>query len=315
MFRRKRAPQAPEPSADGPRDPNLPMLSVPQAAALGQLAERAFRAHGLPATYEGDGTLATGETRFGLHNLASMVSGVPWRDWPHLVDGHAAAMAGAQAAEDDARPVPEQQKLLKLRAASDLPFPPEFAAESGLPGILALPAVDRPTHVREILKQEDVDALGGLDAFREAGLANLRTLPAPQHFAVESDEERADSTVHVFAAEDFFGASRVLVLDHLLATVLKTERPQHGCLVAVPNRHLLAVHLLSGAGVVAALTAMAKIADGEQDAPGPISREVFYLPPEGRGQQVTEYGEDGLRVIVDGPFADAFARLGLIGEE
>ncbi|MDT4918727.1 MAG: hypothetical protein QOH89_3427, partial [Pseudonocardiales bacterium] len=274
--------------------------------------ERTFRAGGMPATYDGAGALHSGGHHYGLHNLAAAVSRAPWRKWPDLVDRHVAAMAEIARATD--RPIADGQKLLKLRAETDLPEPPDFDAPSGLPGILALPAVDLPTHVQELMKSATVDELGGLEEFLRLGIENLRRLPSPSHQALRADEERADSEVHIFTSDDFFGASRVLVLDHLLASALRTERPSHGCLVAVPNRHLLAVHLVSGMGVLAAIKLLVHIAEGEQDAPGPISDCVFYLPKDGPGQRLTERDETGVRIIADGAFAEALAGLGLIEE-
>jgi hypothetical protein len=285
------------------------MLSVPQAAALGALAERAFRASGMPASYDGEGALHTGGSHYGLHNLATVVSRAPWKKWPSLIDHHVALMAEIDRAED--APVQRQQKLLKVCAQDGLPEPVEFDAPSGLPGILALPAVDLPTHVKEMMRTADVDALGGLEEFRRIGLENLRRLPLPSHEVFRADEARSDSEVHIFTSDDFFGASRVLVLDHLLTSLLHTERPAHGCLVAVPNRHLLAVHLVSGVGVIAAIKLLVQIAEGEQDAPGPISDGVFYLPPDGPGQRLTERDPDGVRIIADGAFAEALIALGL----
>jgi hypothetical protein len=312
-VRRNRPDLPPEPSSDGPRDPNLPMLSVPQAAALGLLAERAFRAAGMPASYDGAGALHTGGQHYGLHNLAAAASQEAWTKWPALVERHVAAMAEIARSED--APVTDSQKLLKLRAADDVPELVEFDAQSGLPGILALPAIDLPTHVRELMKASAVDELGGLESFRTTAIENLRRLPLPEHQAYRGDDERADSEVHIFTAEDFFGASRVLVLDHLLASMLRTERPAHGCIVAVPNRHLLAVHLVSGVGVIAALQLLVRIAEGEQDAPGPISDGVFYLPLDGPGQRLNERDGDTVRIIADGAFADALTALGLTEDD
>ena len=93
------------------------------------------------------------------------------------------------------------------------------------------------------------------------------------------------------------------------------ERPSYGVLVAVPNRHLLALHPLEGPGVVAALQVLARISTGEHDEkPGALSRHVYYVPATGApAQQVTTFADDGtLSINVSGALAEAFAALGLL---
>lgn len=313
LFGRRRS-AAPEPSADGPRDANLPMLSVEQAAALGQLAEQAFRQHGVPATYDGAASLHAGGRYFGLHNLATVAARTPWRRWPTVVDNHVRALQAAERAGTVERPPDPEQLLLKLRAAGDLPNPVDFDAASPFPGLLALPAIDTPTHVQELLSAAHLEPLGGLEQLRDRALQNLRARPVPEHSSVLADDARADSEIHLFTGDDYFVASRALVLDALLRSTLRVERPAHGCLVAVPNRHVLAVHVLSGAGVVAAMRALVGIAESQVTGAGPITDEVFYVPADGPIEQVTQRDDGELRVVVDGRLAEAFARLGLLGE-
>ena len=93
------------------------------------------------------------------------------------------------------------------------------------------------------------------------------------------------------------------------------ERPAHGVLLAVPNRHLLAVHVLGGLGVVTALQTLTRLAAGEHDSrPGPVSPHVYYRAADGRVEQVTFPEPDGrgVGVHVRGLLAEAFAALGLV---
>lgn len=314
MFGRSR--RGPAPDSEGPRHPDLPMLSVAQYGALEQLAADAFTRRGVPVTGDGHGVLrGAGDQQFGLHNLAVLVSRVPFRRWSSVVDEHAASLVAANEAA--ARPVRPEQVLLKLRRADELPCPVDYDASTRLPGLLSLVAVDHPTHVAELFRHDDVTALGDHEEVRELALANLRALPPPEHHALPADGARADSTVHVFASDDFFGAARVLVLDALLAEALRLERPEHGCVVAVPNRRLLLVHPVEGPGVVPALNAMAVIARREHDEqPGPVSAELYYLPQAGPGQQLTARDDDGaVTVRVEGAFGEALQRLGLTGPD
>ena len=314
MFGRRKD-EGPAPSSDGPRDPALPMLSVDQAQALTALAARAFADVGVEVVPDGHGVLVGQGQRFGLHNLAAVVAQLPWREWSDAAAQHASAMG---AARTDNAPVRPDQLLLKLRPVDDLPNPPDFDASTRFPGVLALPAVDYPTKVQEMFAAEALADLGGRhgwDEVREQALANLRRLPRPELMSLDADEDRDDAMVHLFVSDDYFGASRVLVLDTLLADVLRRESPTHGCLVAVPNRHLLAVHLLDGLGVISAVQVLASVAEGEcRDKPGPISDAVFYLPPSGPAESIITRADDGGVTInaADGAFSQALAALGLI---
>ncbi len=145
-------------------------------------------------------------------------------------------------------------------------------------------------------------------------MANLRALPPLHRDTIDADPDRADAAVHVLTTDDFFGPSRVLILPEVLAGI-GIERPSHGVLVAVPNRHLLAVHALGGAGVVAALQVLVRVSTGEHtQQPGAISPHVYYVPSDGApAQQVTSFADDGTPSIdVEGALARAFCELGLI---
>ena len=52
----------------------------------------------------------------------------------------------------------------------------------------------------------------------------------------------------------FFNASRVFTMNQLLREDFLIETPAHGVLFVVPNRHLVAVHPISGIGTVHATT-------------------------------------------------------------
>lgn len=289
------------------------MLSIDQALTLGRLAEESFVRHGLRVTSDGAGAVSGPDGHFGLHNLATKVAAARWRRWPALVEEHTTSVLAAHAAAEE--PIRPGQVLLKLRHVDDLPSTPDFEAASRLPGILALPAVDRPTHVHELLHADRFAHLGDYAAVSAIGLANLRALPAPSVESLRADEARPDSVVHIFIADDFFGASRVLLLDELLASALHVEGAPHGCLVAVPNRHVLAVHILEGVGVVAASRVLMDLGASQcATSPGPISPDVYYLPVRGMGQRVGYVEDDGAaRFVVEGRLQEAFVALGLMG--
>lgn len=297
-------------------DPVLPVLSRDDAARLVALTREAFAEQGRETMPDGHGALVGQGHVHGLTNLAATLSLVPRRQWPDLVRRHVGTMLQAHdtvepAGLDEARDL----LLVKLRAVDEIPEPRPTYAPEVLPGVLAVAALDYPTHVSELLSDERVDELGGWDAVREVAWDNLRRLPAPARQDLHGSPEDPDTVVHVLTTEDFFGASRLLLLDEVLAG-LGVERPAHGVLVVVPNRHLLAVHVLRGAGVVTAIDVLVRMAAGEHAGrPGPVSPHVYFRAADGRVQQVTSVEDDGTTAVrVDGALAEAFAALGLLGD-
>jgi len=297
-------------------DPVLPVLSRDDAARLVALTRQVFAEHGRETVPDGQGALVGQGHVHGLSNLAATLSLVPRREWPDVVRRHVGTMLRAHDTVEPADLEEARELLLvKLRAAQDVPDPRPAYAPEVLPGVLAVAALDYPTHVSELLADERLAALGGWEAVREVAWANLRRLPPPERQDLHGDPDDDDSVVHVLTTDDFFGASRVLLLDEVLAG-LGVERPSHGVLLAVPNRHLLAVHVLRGPGVVAAVDVLVRLAAGEHAGrPGPVSSHVYFRAADGRAQQVTSVDDDGATVVrVDGPLAEAFDALGLLGD-
>lgn len=312
------APRAPRPIVPATdRDPVLPALSREDAVALGRLARESFVRHGIETVEDGRGALVAMDGRlYGLTNLSAAVAHEPKARWPELVRSHVEGLLASHAQPgpvslDEVR----TQVYPRLRWAADLPEPGPTYAPRPLPGVAEIAAIDYPSHVAELLSDEAVDRLGGWPVARESAMANLRALPPMHRDTLHGDADRDDSDVHVLTTDDFYGPSRLLMLPEVLSG-LGIERPSHGVLVAVPNRHLLALHPLQGAGVVAALQVLVRISTGEHDQrPGALSRHVYYVPASGAAaQQVTSFAEDGtLTVNVEGHLADAFTALGLLG--
>lgn len=284
------------------------------AQDLTELARVAFAAEGVEVVPDGRGALIGDHRTYGLTNLAALVAQQPRRHWSRLARRHARGILAAHEADDD--PIDtdsvRSQVLLKLRPVSDVGRGVHYAPEI-LPGILLLVAIDHPDHVRELFSDDAVDELGGWDEVRDLAVSNLRALPQPQHKVIRADPEREDSIVHLFAADDFFGAARLAILPEVLAHV-GVERPAHGVLLAVPNRHLLLVHPLEGPGVIPAVQLLVRMATAEfQGHTGPLSPQVYYRSADGEVQQVTSQDEDegSVAVRVEGPFAEAFDAMGL----
>lgn len=304
-----------EPSADGDHDPYLRTLSVEQAAALRDLAVRAFTEHGVPVESDGRDLVRHGSMVYGLTNLARLVGSAPWPEWRGLIDGHTAAMVAARATPKEPESVDPEQWRMKLRAVEDLPQQLEFDSPSGLPGIVALPAIDHPSHVAEMMGLDGVREHADLDAFRHRAVANLRELPPPVDITALPEDREPEGQFAILTFDDFYGAARALVLDHVLQDFLKVESVEHGCLIGIPTRHHLLVHVLTGSGVLAAIPNMINMVDGLHDnEPGPIINELYYVPWLGASQQITRHGENEVNVLVNGLFEQELAKFGIYGE-
>lgn len=301
-------------------DAILPPLSVDEARWLVAKASAAMRSGGAEVTYDGSGSLSGMDgRRYGLGNLAVMLSNAPRRRWPGTVARHVETLLEAQK-----RPTPRTladiQDIVVARitptgpiTSRDIPRPPRYAPSLG-PDLHVLAALDYPTHVTTLGADDALDAFGGWEAVGPYAEANLRRLPPPVHSVLHGDEDRTDTGVHLFTSDDFHGASRVLLLDELLATYAGTEAPAHGALFVVPNRHVLAAHPVEGLGVIAAARLLVQIVQIEhEDAPGPVSPHVYYRAADGAVERISRIEDDG-RFVMDasGSFGSALAALGLL---
>jgi hypothetical protein len=138
----------------------------------------------------------------------------------------------------------------------------------------------------------------------EQALAALRTLPVPEH-------QVAAHAMHAFSTTDDLAATRVLVLEDLLASVGEPETPQ-GTLVALPDPRALLVHVVRDEEVLRAAHLMATVARMRQSEAGAISPEVYHRSPDGSLEQVTRHADVEVEVHVEGSLADALASLGLV---
>lgn len=304
------------PSAEGPRDEELRALSVEQARHFSALARQVLAELGSEATISDGALWLAGGQTYGLHNLSVQAAATPFRDWDALVRDHLSTMLAIDESPPSGPPLPEQV-FLKLRNRFDLDLtenPLGYPAREVFPDILALVAVDHPTHVAEVLGE--LDQVGGdLARASELGLRNLGALPPPDMHEMVGDETEPGSAVHLFVSDDFFGASRVLVLDQLLRDALGRAVGEHGVFVIVPNRHILGVHLPTTAtGTLTALSMLVGIAREQSSAEaGPISPHVYHLDRAGHGAQVSFTEPDGSPAIrATGQVEDAFRSLGII---
>jgi hypothetical protein len=302
----------PRNESDGERPhPVLAPLTMTQADRLARLAEDAVAKRGLSMRYDGEGALVpvgrdgvpVQDGMFaGLVNLARTVAELPRRQWRSAVAAHFEQMnpsGGPPPIPDDL----ESELYLRLVCASTIQPSwaermPEFA-----PGVLTVPATYTG---RAVAMHFDLDNLGVTwEEATRMGLANLRRLRD------EVEHVQCDGAEITSLTGSMFTASRALVLDTVLRESLQVENPPFGCLVAMPARDSLLVHVLRDQTVATALDVLPTAAITMFSCrPGPVSPHLYYVADH-EWQQVTDHSAGKIRVQADGRFSDAMRSLGI----
>lgn len=307
--RRKRSVQA------APPDAALEVLDQEQAARLRVLVREAFARRGVEVTVLPDHARDDAGREFGLWNLAALCAGARReRDWPAIVDDHVDRVLRVMDAPDPVETMSQEQALaavfLRLYGADGVPDGMRGAyAEELAPELLALLTVDLPESVA-VLRDEDVDRLGGRERLREAGLRNLAAVQDLEHEVLE----RADGArLDVVTGDSFFTASLAILLPELVRRTTGETDLDDGVLVCVPFRHQVAFSVVRDASVIPTLSAMASFALGSyQEAPGPVSPWVYWWRG-GTWTQLSGSDDDGaLAIRVPPELQDVLERL--VGE-
>jgi hypothetical protein len=291
--------------------PVLTPLTMTQAVRLVRMAEEAVARRGMSMQYDGAGSLVpvgsdgvpVQDGMFaGLANLARTVATLPRQQWRSAVAAHF-----AQLTPPDSPPlVPddlESELYLRLVCASTIR--PDWAERvpEFVPGVLTAPATYTG---RAVAMHFDVDNLGVTwDEATRLGLANLRRLRDTVEHVHYSGAEVTSLTGSMFTA------SRALVLDTVLRESMQVENPPFGCLVAIPARDMLLVHVLRDRTVVTALDMLVTLATTMfSSRPGAVSPHVYYVTDH-EWQQVTDHSTGEVRVLANGRLSDAMLRLGV----
>ncbi|TDD62713.1 hypothetical protein E1263_03075 [Kribbella antibiotica] len=289
-------------SGDQPH-PVLRPLTMTQVSRLVRLAENAASARGFPMRYDGAGALLSTTDHgmaAGLANLARTVGGLPRQQWRAAVSAHFDQMSpGGEPPE-----VPEDlDNELYLRLVDASTIDPDWTERVPelVPGVLIAPA----THAgRAVALHFDPDALGRpWPELNQIGLANLRRLQdTVEHIQVPGAEL-------TMLGGHMFAASRALVLDTVLRESLHVENPSFGCLVAMPVRDILLIHVLHDPTVIYAFAAMVKLATTfYTESPGPITPHVYYVA-DNQWHQMTDYTNGTADLKSTAAFSNALKRL------
>jgi hypothetical protein len=280
-----------------------------QAARLVRLAEAAVTERGLPMRYDGaaalvpvasDGVPAEQGMFAGLANLARTVAALPRQQWRSAVAAHFDQMVfpgGRPMIPDDL----EGELYLRLVRASTIE--PDWAKRvpEFVPGVVTAPATYAG---RAVAMHFDLDSLGvPWEEATRIGLANLRRLKDDVEYVRGHGAEVAMLTGTMFTA------SRAMVLDTVLRESLRVENPPLGCLVAIPARDMLLVHVLRDQTAVSALEMLVRIATCFfAESPGPVSPHVYYVA-DNEWQQLTDYTTGVVRLQNTDRLSDALHRL------
>jgi hypothetical protein len=259
---------------DAELHPVLTPLTFGQAARLVRLAEAAAAKRGFVLRYDGLGTLRPiddkpDQPNAGLGNLALKVAGLPRQQWRAAVNDHFDQMP---MLSELLTPPDDLENKLYLRlvcAAAQDPATVRDAPEF-VPGLVTAPALYAG---RAVAMYFDVSRLGiTLEEATRIGLANLRRL----------DDEV--ETMRLFGVDltvltgGMFTASRALVFDTVLRESLHVENPKFGCLVALPSRDKILIHVLKNETAPDALKMLATLAAKLfSTSPGAVSPHVYHV--------------------------------------
>lgn len=212
--------------------------------------------------------------------------------------------------------------LRPLVMASDrLPPGVVQGAPQPLPGLVMATAVRRGDQV-DFVPTFSMGDLGGADVVWATAKKNVESLHGVQIGREPVDPSRDDTDVVYLWGEDPFIASRVTVLSWLIEQ-LGLAPATHGALVALPHIRSLMLHVVRGAGVLKVQQAMAALAAQRFARPGvqqPISPDIYFVAPDGRGQQVSRDSANRMELYVTGAFGEVLfgpppRGLGLRGDE
>lgn len=291
--------------------PVLTPLTTAQAERLVRLAQEAVAKRGISMRYDGAGALVTvgddglprpDRVSAGLMNLARRVAELPRQLWRAAVAEHfdqMPASAMPPLIPDDL----ENELYLRLVCASTIDPGMAEGTPEFMPGVLTVPATYTG---RAVAMHFNVENLGiSREEATRTGLKNLRRL---------RDEVEA---VHICGAEltmltgSMMTASRALVFDTVLRESLQIENPSLGCLVALPARDMLLVHVLRDQTALNALAGLvAFTADMFGSRPGPVSPHVYYVI-DNEWHQVTDYSTGAFHLLPTEPLETAMRHLGV----
>jgi hypothetical protein len=303
LFKRRAA----EPEA---RDEALELFTVSEANDFRTVVRNAFAEMGLEVEIRPDHAIDSAGRQFGFWNIATQCADAPRRDWPSLVSIHARrvleSMDGPDPFQDLEREEAAGRTYARLYAADALLSPELHPHREFAPGIVEALALDLPETV-SVFTHENAASLGGFEALRAAGIANLQALPVER---LETIQAPGGAQFTALMGESVYTASRALLLPALATQLTEDEVSEHGWLLSIPNRHQVVWHLIRDLSIVHALNGMAHFTVlGFSDTPGPVSPHVYWWTGS-QYEQLTQIDDQGHIAVHAGPaFTDMLNQL------
>lgn len=259
------------------QDEAFDFLSVQDAQRIRQLLTEALARHGMDVVADRDHVRGADGTAYPIRQLMATCHRAAQASWPDLADEYAAQLVdhGDVDALKALSPDEAKARLVPHLVAADAPEIVGLPSRLVCAGLAEVLAVDLPNSL-QLLDHSTLETLGGVGSLEEIAFANLRGLPAAEPVVLGEEGSalsvRIDESVHV--------ASQALVLGEELRRAGAMD--ERGCLVVVPNRHVLAWHPIQGSGALAAINDLVRLA-GEyfREAEYPVSADLFWVGPNG----------------------------------
>jgi hypothetical protein len=237
-----------------------------------------FRSRGYQPRVTGDGGIQAEAGKnpgvYGLFNIAQVCHANDRRDWPKLIREHVGLLDSNVASATQPMDIETARPLLRVRMFRVADTQPELLASvvkrELAPDLVGALALDLPTTVRTC-SDEDVEhwEISADEAFAIA-IANLAD-EVPSYVRQQIDIGR-NLAVEVMLGDTFFVPSQICRFEAIVGEV------EHGTLVALPNRHHVAWHLIgSVAGVGEAMTVLTDIAaTAYREGPGSLTPDLYW---------------------------------------
>ena len=282
-------------AGSGDRDEGLAFFTREEADDFRDLVIAEWARHGITMVVgPGKGHLVStgGEQReAGLWNLGADCLRERRSRWPEIIARHVQlGLVDPLEMFINLSPSAIRRSVYRRLAAADsIPEGWCAYAREVAPGLVEVLNIYRH-HAAALVSDRYLDRLGGLEKLRTWGEDNLRTLAVKASgCAVLGSPE--GGIFRVLRDESMFTASRILTPERLVQQLFGCADMPHGVVVALPNRHEVAAHLVEDDSLVPSMADLAKYARlAYRDAPGPLSVNVYWVTGD-RFEQVI--GTDG----------------------
>ena len=258
-----------------PRDSAFPALTAEEAKRLRFAVGEAFSRAGRQVRVEADAVRDVDGGVFELRPLVMSAANADVAERVRVLDEQVHALIQPVDADAISRLGVEAalERVFPRVVPSDSPLavgvPSEVLARGEDRALLQILVLDDGETIRP-LSRVDLDRLGGDDIVATRASANLAALHVVSPEVVEGP---GGAQYRVVADESVHTAS---VLSSPQRFVPEGSAP-HGALFVVPNRHVIAWHVMRDASVAASINALMDFADSHaRMAPHPVSSDLLW---------------------------------------